>query len=246
VFAEKTPAVRSWKNDTEHEDVLTELFEKIHYAKLNIIFVVMQSKRQHFIDTLQKFVPADFAAYLADCILAAGVQFKIVPGRKTKLGDFRTHPLQRKPIITVNGDLNPYSFLITALHEIAHLDTYRQYGWKVPAHGLEWKNAFRQRLLPLLESRALPPELQRVLEKSFVRLKASSGADVQLSRVLRTFDLTNDVLLETLPANAQFLLNNKRFIKGELRRTRYLCTEIDTKRIFLIHALAAITPLSHE
>ena len=246
MFPEKAPAVGSRKDDAEHEDVLAKLFEKIHYAKLNIIFVVMQSKRQHFIDTLQKFVPADFAAYLADCILAAGVQFKIVPGRKTKLSDFRTHPLQRKPIITVNGDLNPYSFLISALHEIAHLDTYRRYGWKVPAHGLEWKNAFRQRLLPLLESRALPPELQRVLEKSFVRLKASSGADVQLSRVLRTFDLTNDVLLETLPANAQFLLNNKRFIKGELRRTRYLCTEIDTKRIFLIHALAAITPLSHE
>lgn len=246
MFAEKTPAVRPRKNDTEHEDVFTELFEKIHYAKLNIIFVVMQSKRQHFIDTLQKFVPAVFASYLADCILGAGVQFKIVPGRKTKLGDFRTHPLQRKPIITVNGDLNPYSFLITSLHEIAHLDTYRQYGWNVPAHGPEWKKAFRQRLLPILESRALPMELHQVLENSYVRLKASSAADVQLSRVLKTFDHNDEITLESLPENSHFLLNNKRFIKGELRRTRYLCTEFGTQRIFLIHALAAITPLSHE
>ena len=242
----KTPAIRSRKDDTEHEDVFTELSEKIHYAKLNIIFVVMQTKRQHFIDTLQKFAPADFTPYLADCILAAGVQFKIVPGRKTKLGDFRAHPAQRKPIITVNGDLNPYSFLITALHELAHLDTYRQYGWKVAAHGLEWKTAFRQRLLPLLERKALPQELQIALERSFVKLKASSGGDVQLSRVLRSFDQLQQTTLESLPKNAHFYLNNKRFIKGELRRTRYLCTEFGTNRIYLIHALAAITNPTHE
>lgn len=206
----------------------------------------MQSKREHFIDTLQKFAPAAFTPYLADCILAAAVQFKIVPGRKTKLGDFRSNPLQRKPIITVNGDLNPYSFLITALHELAHLDTYRQYGPNVDPHGLEWKNAFRQRLLPVLESKALPIALQQVLEKSFVRLKASSGGDVKLSRVLRTFDLNTNTVLESLPKNAHFYLNNKQFIKGELRRTRYLCTEFDTGRIFLVHALAAITPHTNE
>lgn len=206
----------------------------------------MQSKREHFICTLQKFAPEAFTPYLADCILAAGVQFKIVAGRKTKLGDFRTGPLQRKPIITVNGDLNPYSFLITSLHELAHLDTYRQYGMKVAAHGLEWKSAFRKRLLPLLESNDLPKELHIVLEKSFTRLKASSGGDVALSRVLRTFDIKAEITLESLPKNAHFYLNNKHFIKGELRRTRYLCTEYQSKRIYLIHALAAITPLTHD
>jgi SprT protein len=97
-----------------------------------------------------------------------------------------------------------------------------------------------------LESQDLPPELHQVLEKSFVRLKASSGADVQLSRVLRTFDQDTVQTLETLPTQAHFLLNNKRFIKGELRRTRYLCTELDTKRSYLIHALAAITPIEDE
>jgi hypothetical protein len=206
----------------------------------------MESKRDQFMDTLKKFAPPAFVPYLTDCILSAGVQFKIVPGRKTKLGDFRTNPLQKKPIITVNGDLNPYRFLITSLHELAHLDTFRKYGWNVPAHGLEWKTAFRQRLLPLLDSNDLPRELHQVLEKSYFRLKASSSTDVQLSRILQTFDQDTIITLESLPKNAHFLLNNKQFIKGELRRTRYLCTEIDTKRIFLIHALAAITPLFNE
>ena len=206
----------------------------------------MQSKREHFIETLQKFTPEQFAPYLAECILAAGIQFKIVPGRKTKLGDFRTGPLVRKPVITVNGDLNPYSFLITALHELAHLDTYRQYGWKVAAHGAEWKSAFRKRLLPLLESNALPIELHVALEKSYTRLKASSGGDVALSRALRAFDHKAEITLESLPRNAHFNLNNKHFIKGELRRTRYLCTEFGSKRTYLIHALAAITPHTHD
>ncbi|MBM3916452.1 MAG: sprT domain-containing protein [Sphingomonadales bacterium] len=203
----------------------------------------MQHKRDQFISTLSKFAPADFAPYLADCILAAGVQFKIVPGRKTKLGDFRSHPLQRKPIITVNGDLNPYSFLITSLHEIAHLDTYRQYGFDVEPHGLEWKNAFRHRLIPLLESKQLPPNLQRALEKSFTKLKAASGSDLHLSRILKTFDARQVTLLEQLPIHAEFILQNKYFIKGELRRTRYLCTEKSSKRVYLIHALAAVTTI---
>lgn len=206
----------------------------------------MQHKRDQFIATLSKFAPTEFTPYLADCILGAGVQFKIVPGRKTKLGDFRSHPTQRKPIITVNGDLNPYSFLITSLHELAHLDTYRQYGFGAEAHGLEWKNAFRQRLLPLLESKQLPSALHRALEKSFTRLKAASGSDLQLSRVLKTFDLQPEIHLEQLPLHAEFILQNKHFIKGELRRTRYLCTEKSSKRIYLIHALAAITPLTNE
>lgn len=206
----------------------------------------MDEKRQHFIDTLSRFVPTHFAPYLADCILNANIQFKIVPGRKTKLGDFRTSPLQKKPIITVNGDLNPYSFLITSLHELAHLDTYREHGWRVAAHGTEWKAAFRERLLPVLESEALPTELQKVLWKSWTQLKASSGTDLHLSRALKAFDKQETNTLESLPLHAEFLLNQKRFKKGQLRRTRYLCTEIGTQRIFLIHALAPITPLTHE
>ncbi|MEN9742967.1 MAG: hypothetical protein RLZZ65_772 [Bacteroidota bacterium] len=206
----------------------------------------MDDKRQHFIDTLSRFVPAHFAPYLSDCILNANIQFKIVNGRKTKLGDFRTSPTQKKPIITVNGDLNPYSFLITSLHELAHLDTYRKFGWKVAAHGEEWKAAFRERLLPILESEALPPELQKVLWKSWTRLKASSGTDLHLSRVLKTYDKQDAQVLESLPLHAEFLLSGKRFKKGQLRRTRYLCTEIGTQKMYLIHALAAITPIAHD
>ncbi|MFM7757709.1 MAG: hypothetical protein ACKO6J_02140, partial [Crocinitomicaceae bacterium] len=74
-------------------------------------------KLEKFAITLQKFVPDGFQYHLAKLIVQGQVKFKIVNGRKTKLGDFRVSSSLELPVITVNGDLNKYSFLITALHE---------------------------------------------------------------------------------------------------------------------------------
>ena len=37
--------------------------------------------------------------------------------------------------ISVNGNLNKYSFLITLIHELAHLLTFTQYKNRVDPHG---------------------------------------------------------------------------------------------------------------
>ena len=206
----------------------------------------MQHKRDQFIATLGKFAPVRCVEYLADCIIEARVQFKIVRGRKTKLGDFRAQSNKEKPVITVNGNLNEYSFLITSLHELAHLDTYRLHGNLVAPHGKEWKTAFAKRLLPLLDAKLLPEDLHQAVYESLHRLKATSGSDLRLSRILKSYDTQQTLHLEQLPFKALFMLQNKVFIKGELRRTRYLCTEKSSKRIYLIHALAAITPLTND
>ena len=136
-------------------------------------------KSTFFSETLSRFAPKEFIPYLTKLILEARVKFKIVPGRKTKLGDFRFSELSDKPTITVNGDLNPYSFLITSLHEIAHLNTFRNYGNSVQAHGLEWKNAFRELLEPILKlSEHL---LKREQETVFLRLFRCKHSDCVLN-----------------------------------------------------------------
>ena len=91
----------------------------------------MQDKKIQFSNTLMRFAPEPFVPYLTELILKSKAKFKIVPGRATKLGDFRIMPGEDKPIITVNGDLNKFSFLITTLHELAHLNTWRMYGNRV-------------------------------------------------------------------------------------------------------------------
>jgi hypothetical protein len=75
-----------------------------------------------------------------------------------------------------------------------------------------------------------------------VSTKASSCSDIGLSRVLKKYDLhKTDVLhLEEVPTNSLFLLQGKCFKKGELRRKRYLCEDVQSKRMYLVHALAEV------
>ncbi|HAD34265.1 MAG TPA: hypothetical protein DCF44_07170 [Chitinophagaceae bacterium] len=44
--------------------------------------------------------------------------------------------------MSVNGNLNSYHFLITLLHEIAHMLVWEQFRNRVKPHGLEWKHVF--------------------------------------------------------------------------------------------------------
>lgn len=205
-----------------------------------------QAKKQNVTEKLKAFVPAGFETMVADLLFEHPVSFKIVKPRSTKLGDFRPPFQGSKPQITVNGDLNPYAFLVTTLHEFAHLHTHLQFGSRVKPHGEEWKTTYRNLLLPAIDSGLLPQDILNALVNSLASTKASSCSDVQLTRVLRKYDKPKNgvVLLESLPKNTTFALQGKHFIKGELRRKRYLCEEITGKRQYLVHALSEVKPLT--
>lgn len=197
-------------------------------------------------DALRKYLPEAFVAYVVALFQESNVRFKIVPGRATKLGDFRAGMNGEKHTITVNGDLNPYSFLITTVHEFAHLHTFNTYGNRVSPHGNEWKSAYRQLLLPLIDSPELPEDIRKALMNSLVRTKASSCSDHGLSRVLLNYDKPKEgvIILEHLPKNSTFALNGKHFVKGDLRRKRYICQEVKSKRSYLVNSLAQVIPLN--
>ena len=174
-----------------------------------------------FQNNLNKYLPKEFVSYTWDLLKDSGVHFRIVAPRKTKLGDFRApRPNKNKPEITINGNLNPYAFLITTLHEIAHLNTFKLYRGSVKPHGLEWKHEFQQLLKPLISEKEFPDNLKRCLINS-----------------VKTVPLENILIGES------FTLNNKSFKKGKLRRTRYLCRELNSGRNYLIHALAEVNSL---
>ena len=193
-------------------------------------------------ENLSEYIPQAFVPYVHDLLCSTKVLFRIVPPRKTKLGDFRK-PLNGKsiPQITVNNNLNPYAFLITTLHEIAHLHTYLRYGHSVKPHGKEWKYEFQQMLLPLISAQKFPETLKLCLKNTITNTKASSFSDIPLNRALREFDRDKKGChLEKIELGKHFTLNKKMFKKGKLRRTRYLCKEISSGKSYLVHALAEV------
>ena len=196
-------------------------------------------------ENLREYIPEAFVTYVYDLLSCTNVTFRIVKPRKTKLGDFRMSTKQLGvPQITINNNLNPYAFLITTLHEIAHLHTYLRYNVGVKAHGKEWKFEFQQLLLPLLSAQEIPAELKTCLKNTLKNTKAASYSDIALSRVLRKFDVNkNGVPLEQIEQGAHFVVNKKSFKKGKLRRTRYLCSELRTGKAYLIHALVEVNTL---
>ena len=124
-------------------------------------------KYKTFTNVLSKYLPNEFVPYICQLLLGANVKFKIVGPRSSKLGDFRASLKKNgKSQISINGNLNPYAFLITTLHEIAHLKTFNIYGNHVNPHGKEWKTEFATLLEPVIKNALLPLELRHVLEKS--------------------------------------------------------------------------------
>src|SRR5206468_9194087 len=94
------------------------------------------------------------------------VHLTVARERKSILGDYRHRTHGSNHRISVNGNLNKFSFLITLLHELAHLLTFEKYSNKVASHGKEWKHIFGQLLATFIEHNVFPDDIKQALKKS--------------------------------------------------------------------------------
>jgi hypothetical protein len=148
--------------------------------------------------------------------------------------------------ISVNKGLNPYSFLITYVHEVAHLAAFVNHGRKIPPHGKEWKQEFRNLMLPILNPDIFPENVLKSLARHLKNPKASSYSDQNLVRTLRAHDSIDHELvsLESIPAGSEFILHGKAFQKLETRRTRAVCKLIDSNKKYLVSKITLVDPVS--
>jgi len=168
------------------------------------------------------------------------VHLTVTRKRQTVLGDYRHAHEGKSHRISINGNLNKYSFLITLLHELAHLFTYERFGHRVQAHGREWKDEFGKILAQFLAKKIFPPEIEHALMQTLKNPAASSCGDETLLRVLRNYDpkKENHFLVEQLKEGDTFRIKgNRYFVKGIKIRTRYKCYEPATKKWYLFSGL---------
>ena len=186
---------------------------------------------------LKDYIPEGSFDGVMHYLLHYKVQLTVTRARQSILGDYRHAHQGRNHRISVNGNLNKYSFLITLLHELAHLFTYERYGHRVQAHGTEWKQQFGKILVQFLDLQIFPADIAATLTKSLRNPAASSCADEQLLRVLKKYDpiVEGHFLLEQIPAESHFEIKGKRiFRKGELVRKRFKCQEVSTGKWYLL------------
>lgn len=191
---------------------------------------------------LKEYLPEAAIEQVYSWIVHYKIHLKITRNRRTKLGDYRPpirHPNHR---ISINYDLNPYAFLITFVHELAHLQVFEAYKNKVRPHGKEWKASYRKLMLEIMSADVFPSDIRQSISKSIVNAKASSTSELELSRILMKYDKENSTIrVEDLSLHSHFQTENgRRFKKGEKQRSRYKCLNLQNNRLYLFHPLTPV------
>src|SRR5438874_341678 len=178
-------------------------------------------KHEAPLEYLQRYLPPGSAELVMQYLHRYKVHLTITRERKSILGDYRHATHDRNHRISVNGNLNKFSFLITLVHELAHLLTFQQWGNRVQSHGKEWKTLYAFLLKDFISGNFFPEDIKHSLLQSIHNLPASSCADDKLFRVLRNYDenLKDVLLVEQIAEGNCFALDDGRiFRKGKKLR----------------------------
>jgi len=205
------------------------------------------AKKEAPLEYLSQFIPDPSAPLILEYLHHYKVHLTITRERKSVLGDYRHATHSNNHRISVNGNLNKYSFLITLIHELAHLVTFMEYGNQVQSHGKEWKLVYRKMLEEFLRLKVFPDDVLAALKKNLHDLPASSCADENLMRILKKYDKNPGglILVEQIAEGARFSLDDGRvFRKGKKLRKRYQCEELSTGKLYLFSPIYEVKSMN--
>lgn len=200
-------------------------------------------KKQQFYKSVSQFFPQAALEYCYDLWIQHDFTFKVSKDRLTKLGDFRYHKISRQYQVSVNRGLNPYAFLLTYIHEVAHVHTYRQFKDRCKPHGREWQESFRQLAAPLLTPTVFPDDILQPLKSYLQNPAASTSGCMPLTIALRAYDRQTSeqqLLLAALETGTKFIFKNRTFLKIGRKRTRALCRDLQNGQNYLIPEVAQV------
>ena len=205
-------------------------------------------------DIFRAYIPDQSIDYILNWFLEYKVRLRISQNRSSKSGDYRPARQNLPPRISVNNNLNPYDFLITIVHEMAHHEVWRtlvtnhgsspwsQRRHHLKPHGHEWQHQFHQLMLPLMNTSVFPPDVLYMIENYFRTLRVSRKFGLDLTRVLKKYDKPDGKeFVENLPFDSVFHIPDGRlFRKKEKLRKRFRCICMNNNRIYLFSPLAQV------
>jgi predicted SprT family Zn-dependent metalloprotease len=200
-------------------------------------------KKESPLQQLNEYLPEGAFDSVVDYLIAHKVHLTVTRERSTILGNYRSRHSDKNHRISVNGNLNKYSFLITLLHELGHLLAFEKYGNKIPAHGAQWKNEYSKILAVFISKKIFPADIENELLQTLNNPAATSCAETSLLRVLRKYDTHKPgiFLLVELPDKSFFRVKNGRvFSKENKIRKRFLCKDLTTNKLFLFSPVAEV------
>ena len=150
--------------------------------------------------------------------------------------------------ISVNRDENKFRFIITLVHEIAHLKTYLEFRNRVNPHGEEWKNNYRFlfRFFGLDWMFQENEQTREIYNREIQNPRACSGIDLEHEKALSSFDNeTASVFLDELAVGERFSFRKHTYQKLEERRTRVLCLNLANGKKYTINKASKVTLLEN-
>ncbi len=202
------------------------------------------SKVEHPLHALANYLPEGAFEPVVQLIHQYKVHLTVTRERKSVLGDYRHPFLGSNHKITVNGNLNKFEFLITLLHELAHLLCFEQYRNRVEAHGKEWKNIYGNLLKAFIDLDLFPEDIKKSLKKTLLNPAATANGETALLLVLRKYNPVQKAGVVVLAHVADGTLfkeiKGRTFRKIKLRRKRIECIELATGNIYLFSALSEV------
>ena len=201
-------------------------------------------KQETSISFLEQFLPRGAFEQIEPFFRSHTIHLTLTHDRRSVLGDYR-HPMPDAPYhrISINATLNPYSFLITLLHELAHLFTFVHFEHKAPPLGKEWKTQFRHILIPFMGKRFFPGDVEKALYAYLHNPAASTCTDSHLYKALYRYDEHRPgfKLVDDLDINQYFETEDGQvYQKLEKLRTRTRCRNLNSGRVYLFQGIVEV------
>ena len=95
--------------------------------------------KTHPLEALKNYLPENTFEDVIEFMHSYKIHLILRKDRKSILGDYRPAHRGKPHTISLNISLNKYHFLITFIHELAHLINYLNHQQSVMPHGKEWK-----------------------------------------------------------------------------------------------------------